>query len=99
MRKGIRKALKGHADPTPEAAETRPTIAPVTNLTARHKPRAKVYSDGAVEAPAAIVSPQDGTLAHVHQGAVYDDSENEYPVSGLAASRPANRILKFFGLR
>lgn len=97
MRKGIRKALKGHADPTPEAAEKQP--APAKNLTARHKLRAKVYSDGAVEAPAAIVSPQDGTLAHVHEGAVYDDSENEYPVSGLAASRPANRILKFFGLR
>lgn len=62
------------------------------------KYRAKLHQDGSVEATSALVSPQDGSPALVLDGTVWDDCENDYPVSAIAGSRLANRIRKFFGI-
>ena len=96
MRQGIRKALKGHTNPTVDAAAK--FDAPPVEIEPRQKPRIRVSQDGIIDIPHTVaVSPQDSRPLKfdTERRMLTDAAGNWFSVNDLAASRPGNAIRKW----
>lgn len=94
MRQGIRKALKGHTDPTLDAAAK--FDAPPVAIEPRQKPRIRVSQLGVIDVPHHVAtSPQDSGPVTFDLETFRDEHGNAWSVDELSAARPANRIRKW----